>query len=166
MVLALIPAVVLMGCYGFVRDETPPEWRGEDAPAAGAGGVAAAGGPGATVFNARCAVCHQMSGEGIPGVYPNLKGSQVATGDPHLPVRIVLHGFQGPIVRNGRSYNGVMQAWKAELTDQEIADVLTFVRSSWGNHAAAIDAALVRDVRDKTKARVAAYTENELKGAI
>lgn len=167
LLIVAVPGLVLVGCYAFVGDDAPPEWEPDPKDvAAQQGALPTAGGPGAAVFNAKCAVCHQMTGEGIPGVYPTLKGSALATGDPSLPIRVVLHGFQGPIERNGRTYNGVMQPWQNELSDQEIADVLTYVRTSWGNAAAAIDAAAVKDVRDKTKGRVTAWTEAELTPAL
>ena len=155
---------LLGGCYAFVNDDAPPEWEPDPADVAQQLDAAAAGsgGPGATVFNARCAVCHQMSGEGIPGVYPSLKGSAFATGEPSVPIRIVLHGFQGPIERKGKKYNGVMQPWQSDLSDQQIADVLTFVRSSWGNSAAAVTPDDVAKLREATKGKIGAYSEAQL----
>ena len=162
---ALLPAVIFVGCYAFVHDNTSPEFTPDPRDAkenvAGSGGNA--GGPGAVVFSARCAVCHQMNGKGIPGVYPNLAGSKFATGTPEIPIRIVLHGFNGAIVRNGITYNGVMQPWQNDLSDQQIADVLTFVRSSWGNSAPAVDPALVKKIRESTKSKVGAMTEADMK---
>ena len=161
--LPVLSAVLLAGCYAFVDDDAPPEWDDPAGAEQDVGAIAAGtGGPGAGVFNAKCAVCHQMDGAGIPGVYPTLVGSELATGDPELPIKIVLHGFQGPIERNGTQYNGVMQPWKNDLSDQEIADVLTFVRTSWGNSAAEVSAEAVAEVREATKSRAGAYTEEEL----
>lgn len=163
--LALI--LLLSGCNAFVHDGTPPEWTDPAGAKQDAGAIAAgSGGPGAAVFNGKCAVCHQMTGKGIPNVYPSLVGSEIATGDPVLPIRIVLHGFNGPIERNGGKYNGVMQPWKNDLTDQEIADVLSFVRSSWGNTAAAVTAEQVKEQRAATKGKVGAYTEQELTSSL
>jgi mono/diheme cytochrome c family protein len=107
-----------------------------------------------------------MGGTGIPGVYPSLAGSALATGDERLAIRIVLHGFQGPIERNGTKYNGVMQPWRNDLSDQQIADVLTYVRSSWGNTAAAVTPEAVKAEREATKTRTRAYTEAELVPAL
>ena len=91
---AFILAYVVYGCYYFVSDDTPPEWQG-DPTAQDQAAVAAAGGPGAAVYNAKCAVCHQMDGQGLPGVYPALVGSDFATGDPGLPdVLRKLRGLQ------------------------------------------------------------------------
>ena len=164
---SLTAALLLTGCYAFVNDETPPEWTDPEGTAQDAGAVAAgSGGPGAAVFNSKCAVCHQMTGKGIPSVYPPLAGSQLANGDPALSIRIVLHGFNGPIERDGAKYNGVMQPWQNDLSDQEIADVLTFVRSSWGNAAEAVTAEQVKEQREKTRGKVGAYTEEELKSSL
>ncbi len=155
----------IAGCYVFVSDETPPEWY--DAKKASQETAATtAGGAGGSVYQSKCAVCHQATGKGIPGVYPSLVGSEIATGDPSKPIMIVLHGFQGVIERGGQQYNGVMQAWKNDLTDQQIADVLTFVRSSWGNAADAIDAATVKKIREASTKRLTALTEADLKAIL
>jgi mono/diheme cytochrome c family protein len=164
---ALTAAVFMAGCNAFVHDGSPPEWTDPAGTQQDVSAIAAgSGGPGAAVFNGKCAVCHQMTGKGIPNVYPSLVGSPIATGDPVLPIRIVLHGFSGPIERDGGKYNAVMQPWRNDLTDQQIADVLTFVRSSWGNTAAAVTADQVKEQRSATKNKVGAYTEQELKSSL
>jgi mono/diheme cytochrome c family protein len=164
---SLTAAVLFAGCNAFVHDDTPPEWTDPAGAKQDVGAIAAgSGGPGASVFNGKCAVCHQMTGKGIPNVYPPLAGSALATGDAVLPIRIVLHGFNGPIERGDGKYNGVMQPWQNDLTDQEIADVLTFIRSSWGNTAAAVTAEQVKEQRAATKGKVGAYTEAELKSSL
>jgi mono/diheme cytochrome c family protein len=165
--LSLTAAILLAGCYAFVNDEDPPQWKDPAGAEQGVAAIAAgSGGPGAAVYNAKCAVCHQMSGGGIPNVYPTLVGSDLAIGDPALSIRIVLHGFNGPIERNGTRFNGVMQPWKNDLSDQEIADVLTYVRTSWGNAADAVTAEQVKEQRDLTKGKIGAYTEAELKSSL
>ncbi len=158
-------ALILLGnIEGFFKStKDDPHWvepeGAKKADAGGSNGVAA--GPGAAVYGKICASCHQGNGKGLPGVYPALAGSALAQGEPTAPLRIILHGFQGKINRNGKEYNGVMQPW-GSLSDQEIADVLTFVRASWGNTGGAVDAAAVADVRAKTKGKAGAYTEAEL----
>jgi mono/diheme cytochrome c family protein len=89
-------------------------------------------------------------------------GSALATGDATVPIRIVLHGLRGPIERNGVQINGQMAAWKDQLSDQDIADVLTYVRSAFGNSGGAVTADEVADVRSKTTSRVIPYTESEV----
>ena len=107
-----------------------------------------------------------MTGKGIPGVYPSLAGSDIVNGDPRLPVRIVLHGFQGPIERGGTKFNGVMQPWKNDLSDQEIADVINFIRTNFGNTAAEITAETVAKEREATKSKAGAWTEAELQSSL
>lgn len=154
----------LSGFFKSYKDD--PHWVEPAAAKAAGGGAAnpgAAQGPGAAVFNGKCAACHQGSGKGMPGIYPPLVGSEFAQNkDITIPIRIVLHGYQGKIQRAGKEYNGVMTPWKDALSDEEIAQVLTSVRSSWGNNASAIEAKDVADVRAKTATRGTSYTEAEL----
>ncbi len=167
-IIALSFTSLLSGCNvkGFFTSyEDDPVYDSPIAEAAAgdqAGGAAADASPGATTFTQICASCHQAKGQGVPGTYPPLAGSALAQdADATKPIRIVLHGFQGAIERNGKTYNGVMTAW-AQLSDQEIADVLTYVRSSWGNSAGAVTVDEVKTVRDQTAGRAGAYTEAEL----
>lgn len=140
-----------------------PVWVDPNAKAAEAGGDQAGGGPGKGVYGRICASCHLGSGKGVPANnIPPLGGSQLAQGDATVPIRIVLHGFRGPIERNGVAINGQMAAWKDQLSDAEIADVLTYVRSNFGNSGAAVTADDVKAVREKTASRLAPYSEAEL----
>lgn len=119
--------------------------------------------PGEVVFVGKCAVCHQSTGLGDLGKgFPPLAGSAIATGDPRKPMAIVLHGFSGKIVRKGVEINNAMPAWKDILSDQEIADVLTYVRKSFGNKADSVAPDAVAAMRTETAARANAYTEAEL----
>jgi len=163
----LIAVVVLVaGCNVgglFTSMEDAPVFKDPDAGKKVAEGGVAAGGPGKAVYGRICASCHLGNGKGVPGNnIPPLMASAMATGESHMPIRIVLHGLKGPIVRNGVSINGQMAAWKDQLSDQEIADVLTYVRSSFGNAAPAVAAADVTAAREKTASRVAPFTESEL----
>jgi mono/diheme cytochrome c family protein len=72
----------------------------------------------------------------------------VVTGDPKTVIHIVKYGLNGKIVVAGHPFNGVMPAWGQNLSDAQIASAITFVRSSWGNHASAVSAA---DVTAATK---------------
>jgi cytochrome c oxidase subunit 2 len=78
---------------------------------------------GEQVFNTTCAACHQINGEGIPNVFPALKGSKIATGPVAKHIDIVLHGKTGT----------AMQAFAAQLNDADLAAVITYERNSWGN---------------------------------
>lgn len=99
---------------------------------------------------AQCAACHQMSGQGVPGAFPPLVGSEWALGDEKRVVRIVLFGLQGPIEVEGGTFNGVMPAFGPKsgyrFSEQQIAAVLTYVRSEWGNDAPPVSVETVEEV--------------------
>lgn len=146
----------------FTKYGDDPVWVDPNVAAA-APGTADAGGPGKAIYNRICAACHLGSGKGVPGAnIPPLAGSAFAQGDPSVPIRIVLHGFRGPIERVGAHINGQMAPWKDQLSDQEIADVLTYVRSSFGNKASAVTPDEVAAVRTETASRLVPFTESEL----
>jgi mono/diheme cytochrome c family protein len=120
---------------------------------------------GAEVFT-RCAVCHQSTGLGMPGAYPPLAGSEWLVNNPEVPIRIVLHGLQGPIAVKGSAFNNAMTPFGDQLSDAQIAAVISYERSSWGNNAPAITAAQVAAVRTATKAQTTAWNPKDLQGLI
>ena len=79
-----------------------------------------------------CSACHQRNGAGIPSVFPPLAGSDYLMADKTRSIRGVLAGLSGPMTVNGQPYTGAMPPL-ANLTDHEVADVLTYVRSHFGN---------------------------------
>ena len=114
---------------------------------AAGGGAAAAGDTnsnGASVFKTNCTSCHGATGQGQPGLAPPLAGNAFVTGDPKKVVTVLLNGLHGEIVVNGQKFNGVMPAWKASLSKKDIADVATYIRSSWGNKASAVKEADIK----------------------
>ncbi len=113
------------------------------------------------VYKAVCATCHQADGKGMPGAFPALAGSSWVALDPETPIRIVLKGLGGPIEVNGQAFNSMMPP-PAGLDDKKIAEVLTFVRSSFGNQASAITAEQVAKVRAELEGRTAQWTAAEL----
>ena len=90
---------------------------------------------GKTVFDSQCASCHMEDGNGLEGVFPTLVKSDYFT-DKNRLVKVVTTGLRGPIVVNGVNYDGEMPA--NVLTDEQVSDVLNYVRNSWGNKAEAI----------------------------
>ena len=102
---------------------------------------------GALVYTGVCQTCHQANGAGVPGQYPPLAGSEWLTQDPETPVRIVLYGLEGAIIVKGNSFNNKMPQFHDKLANDEIAAVLTHVRSSWGNSAGPVDEETVAKVR-------------------
>lgn len=105
---------------------------------------------GQKVFETTCIVCHQKNGGGVPRMYPTLVKTSFVLGDKSQLAQIVLKGLNQPIEVKGEKYNNVMPAF-AQLTDEQIADVLTYVRNSFGNKASAVSPALVKAERDKIK---------------
>ena len=96
---------------------------------------------GKALFTANCAACHQASGEGLPGAFPPLKGNAaVNDADPTTHIRAVLHGLQGANV-GGVVYASPMPPFGDTLSDADIANIINYERSSWGNHGAPVTAA-------------------------
>lgn len=92
---------------------------------------------GEAVFQQNCAACHGADGQGQPGYFPELAGNSDLFLDQTFPVQVVLHGISGAISVDGQSYNGSMPALD-HLSDDEIAAVVNYVRSAWGNDAQAV----------------------------
>ena len=103
---------------------------------------------GKMIYTKYCLTCHQEDGSGVPSLNPPLMKSDWVSGDKNRLINIVLKGLQDKIEVNGESYEAVMPA-NDYLSDKEIADVLTYVRNSFGNKATAITSAEVKAVRDK-----------------
>jgi mono/diheme cytochrome c family protein len=126
----------------------------EAAPAGATGGVAKVDGK--LLYVAKCAACHQATGLGLAGVFPPLAGAEWVLGDEKILTNILLHGVNGALEVKGVQYTGVMPAWKS-LSDDELAAVLTYIRSDWGNAAAAIKPDTIKTQREATKARTEPY---------
>jgi mono/diheme cytochrome c family protein len=105
---------------------------------------------GAAVYKNVCITCHQADGGGLPPINPPLIKTQYVLGDKARLSHIVLAGLAEPIEIDGEEYKQHMPA-QAYLTDQQIADVLTYVRNSFGNKASAVQVAEVKAVRATLK---------------
>jgi nitrite reductase (NO-forming) len=93
---------------------------------------------GKSLFAGTCSVCHQENGAGLPGVFPPLAGSDyLASHSKEEIVRIVLNGLTGPVKVNGQDYNSVMPPM-SQLTDDEVANILTYVQTGFGNKGARV----------------------------
>ncbi|MEO6807500.1 MAG: cytochrome c [Isosphaeraceae bacterium] len=120
---------------------------------------------GRQLFTLNCLGCHQENGQGIPGQYPPLAGSEWIHESPARLSRIVLHGLQGPIQVKGQSFDNLMPGFGPLLDDQQAAAVLTFVRQEWGNQADPVPTAAVTAVRASNTDRTTPWTVDELKAA-
>ena len=90
---------------------------------------------GATTFAQNCSACHQLTGKGIPGAFPALAGDPFVQGAPQKVALTLLNG------------RGGMPSFRNDLSDAQIAAAISYIRSSWGNHAPPIDAAFVGRLR-------------------
>jgi len=99
---------------------------------------------GRQVFLGLCFACHMPDGKGLPGVFPPLAGSDFLLADRDRAIRIVLRGLLGTVTVNGATFNSAMPPLAGALTEQQIADVLTYVTNEWGNKGAPFT---VQDVR-------------------
>jgi len=97
---------------------------------------------GQALFAGTCSTCHQVNGEGLEGVFPPLAKSSMLKEDPKRIVDIILHGLTGPVTVNGKAYDSVMPPM-SQLTDDEVANISTYVLNSWGNAGGRIDKAEV-----------------------
>jgi nitrite reductase (NO-forming) len=88
---------------------------------------------GKDIYDGSCTVCHMAEGQGIPGVFPPIAKSDYLMKDLDVNIKNMIDGLTGEIEVNGTKYNGAMQP--SGLDDQDIADVLNYVRNSWGNKA-------------------------------
>ncbi len=139
-------AAILDYLGAYLGPNPPPE-----APAA-----TAQTGPadGATVFQATCIACHQAKGEGKPGEFPPLAGNSDLFLSPDFPAVVALNGITGPIKVGDQSINNTMPPFDF-LSDAEVAAVVDYVRSQWGNDSLkppdmpALDAAAIAKVRAK-----------------
>jgi nitrite reductase (NO-forming) len=102
---------------------------------------------GNAVYVQNCAACHQPDGKGLKNAFPPLAGSDFLMADKKRAIRVVLEGLAGKIEVNGSDYDGVMPA--LSLDDEDIANVLTYVRNSWGNKGDEVSASEVGGLRKK-----------------
>jgi len=146
--IALLLILPLAGCTD--RDSGASESAGDDTAVhkaeAQQGGLGEIMARGEALFLTNCAACHQPTGTGLPGAFPPLAKSDYLDGDRKQVLSAALFGLSGPITVNGQDYNGVMPSM-GYLSDQELADVLTYVLASWGNTGAAVSIAEVAALR-------------------
>jgi len=113
--------------------------------------VAASAARGKTVYLQRCMVCHQADGGGVPKLNAPLDGSSAVNGsDVSKLIKYIVKGFADRVEIDGELYSNAMPA-AADLTDQQIADVLTFIRSNWSNKVGPVTTLQVKQTRSKLK---------------
>ncbi len=109
---------------------------------------------GAEIYKTICAACHRADGRGEERIGPPLIGSPLVLAPPGVPVRVVLHGKQGPV--------GIMPGLGSALDDEQVASVVTYIRREWGQTGSPVDPAAVAGIRAQTADRVRPWTPEEL----
>jgi len=105
---------------------------------------------GEQLFRGTCSVCHQPTGQGLPNVFPPLAKSDYLMADKQRSIELVLKGLSGPVTVNGKQFNSVMPPM-SQLRDDEVANILTYVRNAWGNQGDQVTAPEVTATRAKVK---------------
>lgn len=147
--------------FGFAKTADPrPKLGGEDA---GGDAFQVAMKKGAGSY-AVCGGCHQGNGLGIPGQFPPLAGSEWVLGGTERLIRVVQHGLTGPIIVNGTPYNtpGGMQGFGGAMSAGDLANLLTYIRNTWGNEGTMVTKEMVEAVRAAESSRTTQWTAAEL----
>jgi mono/diheme cytochrome c family protein len=100
------------------------------------------------IYSQYCVSCHKQDGKGISGTFPPLERSKKVGGDKKALITVLLHGMSGPVKIKGVDYDQQMPSFKF-LNDKQLADVLSYIRSNFGNKAAPVTAAEVAKERKK-----------------
>ncbi|MDB6071641.1 MAG: hypothetical protein JWL81_2812, partial [Verrucomicrobiales bacterium] len=118
---------------------------------------------GKVIYATLCGTCHQATGTGMEGLAPPLLDSDWVLGPADRPVRIILHGLNGPVPVAGRTWDLSMPP--LPLPDEDIASVLTYLRREWEHNASPVEPATVTAIREAHAGRTQAWTAKELKAA-
>jgi mono/diheme cytochrome c family protein len=120
---------------------------------------------GKKIYGNNCASCHDTSGAGAPGKYPPLAGSEWVMGSKLRLAAILLKGIDGPLNVKNVTYSGnVMPAQESILTPEKLADLMTYLRGSWGNTVGPVTTDEVNAAKTKYTAQTAAWNEADLLG--
>lgn len=118
---------------------------------------------GQSVYANSCSSCHQPDGGGVPGQFPHLKNSEFVINGEELLTAILLHGIAGNLTVDGKAFTGVMMPLgTTSLNDTQLAQVLSYIRNSWGNTASVIYEDQIKEAR-KTLGTRASYSDSELR---
>ncbi|SMB88053.1 cytochrome c class I [Hymenobacter roseosalivarius DSM 11622] len=149
-ILFVVYALAWFSQLAAAQQKTPPKVKPTTKTAAKLVAVSAATlTAGKAVYTQNCLTCHMADGGGVERMNPPLNGTTWVLGDKTRLVKVVLNGLEGEDI-DGESYASVMPAFDA-LTDKQIADVLTYVRNSFGNKATAVAPAEVKAIRAANK---------------
>jgi len=148
--LVAVAAIFLISCSSPSTPETSPSAK-ETSPSAKEASSSsipeASIGNGEKIYKQYCLACHQADGSGVSQLNPPLKNTDYVLGVESRLIGIVMNGFSEGVEINGDTYTNPMPPFGASLKDEEIADVLTYVRNSFGNKASQISADQVKALR-------------------
>ncbi|WP_372948357.1 c-type cytochrome [Mariniphaga sp.] len=145
-ILFLLLAFLLSACAG--RNQNSQQQTQTQAPAGTEKSAEMANHPGKKVYDSVCLACHMADGSGVPGMHPPLIQTDWVNGDKERLIELTLNGMSGKIEVNGETYNSIMPP-HSHLNDKQIADVLTYIRQSFGNNASEVTVEEVQKVRNK-----------------
>jgi mono/diheme cytochrome c family protein len=138
----VLSLLVLVIASAFVGQQQKPQ----------PGGLKAAITRGKAVYEATCLACHQPDGLGVQNMNPPLSKTKWVLGDKKALIKIVLKGLPGGEIEiDGDKFHNPMPPQESTLSDQEIADVLTYIRNSFGNKASLVAVGEVKAMRTKLK---------------
>jgi mono/diheme cytochrome c family protein len=120
---------------------------------------------GKKIYEVNCFSCHGNDGEGLLDMGPPLAKSDWVTGSPDVISKIILKGMEGEITVAGKKYMPKipMMAFESTMTDEQIADTITYIRNSWGNEASPVNAKSVQQVRGQISNKEDRYQETDLR---
>lgn len=139
-----------MICAVFVFLFLQPDGQAQTKKAPARSPLAAMVARGKAVYAANCLACHQADGSGVPRLNPPLISTSWVSGSKTGLIALMLNGSAGQVEIDGETYSNTMPSQK-HLTDQQIADVLTYIRNSFGNRASLVTPTEVKAMRGRTK---------------
>jgi mono/diheme cytochrome c family protein len=103
---------------------------------------------GKEVYDRECLVCHMADGSGVPLMYPPVIESESVSGNTDSLIVLILEGMSGPVVIKGEEYNSIMPPMKDVLNDQEVTDLINYLRNSFGNSGELVSPEQVAVIRE------------------
>ena len=146
----VVGLILFASTYVVAQTKTKPAPPKPKPATSQSGGLKASIQSGSEAYVLFCLSCHQADGGGVPKLNPPLIKTKWVLGDKKKLINLILKGMNETIEINDEEYHNAMPA-QAYLTDQQIADILTYVRNSFGNKASAVTAGEVKAVRASTK---------------
>jgi len=102
---------------------------------------------GKSIYTTTCFACHQLNGEGMPGVFPPLAKSDFLNKNKEVAISAIINGLTGEVTVNGKTYNGIMPP--QNLNNKQVAAVLTYIYNQWGNSGKKVSEDEVAEIREK-----------------